>query len=93
MCLILSVLAMLVYLALFVSKSRRNLDSKSAKTTFLMFLGASLMWSVDGFAAAMNGESFLDLSREDLFLGLIVVCAGSAYYIVSQKLKTKGDIL
>ncbi len=92
MCLILSILATLAYLKLFISRSKRNLDSKSAKTTFLMFLGASLMWSVDGFAAVMNGESFLDLSKADFFLGLIVVCAGSAFYIVSQKLKSKGEI-
>ncbi len=89
MCLILSVLAMLTYLKIFISRSKRNLDSKSAKTTFLMFLGASLMWSVDGFAAVMNGESFLDLSKEDFFLGLVVVCCGSAFYIVSQKLKSR----
>jgi len=89
MCLILSVLAMLTYLKIFISRSKRNLDSKSAKTTFLMFLGASLMWSVDGFAAMMNGESFLDLSKEDFFLGLVVVCCGSAFYIVSQKLKSR----
>lgn len=89
MCLILSVLATLAYLKLFFFQSRRKLDSKSAKTTFLMFLGASLMWSVDGFAAVMNGESFLDLSKEDFILGLIVVCIGSAYYIASQKLKSK----
>ena len=87
--LILSVLAMLTYLKIFISRSKRNLDSKSAKTTFLMFLGASLMWSVDGFAAVMNGESFLDLSKEDFFLGLVVVCCGSAFYIVSQKLKSR----
>lgn len=93
MCLILSVLAALAYLKIFASRSKRKLDSKSAKTTFLMFFGASLMWSVDGFAAMMNGESFLDLSKEDFFLGLIVVCCGSAFYIVSQKLKSKGEIL
>ncbi len=93
MCLILSVLATLAYLKLFVSQSRRKMNSKSAKTTFLMFLGASLMWSVDGFAAVMNGERFLDLSSEDFFLGVIVVCAGSAFYVISKKLKTKGEPL
>ena len=47
----------------------------------LMYLGASLMWCVDGFAALAEGEPFVELTdaaamADDALLGLCVVALG-----------------
>ena len=40
------------------------------------------MWSVDGIANVAGGESFLDLSKEDALLGVIVALCGIALFAV-----------
>jgi hypothetical protein len=47
----------------------------------LMYLGAALMWCVDGFAGLAEGEGFIELHdaaamRDDALLGLAVVALG-----------------
>lgn len=87
MCLIMSIAAAIAFWRISVFQNRRGGNFRNARTACLMFLGASLMWSVDGISAFLGGESFLDLSGEDFLLGLIVVGAGSAYYKISQRKK------
>jgi hypothetical protein len=45
-------------------------------TLSLMYWGAALMWMVDGFFRLAEDEPFLDLTRDDALLGLLVVAAG-----------------
>lgn len=45
-------------------------------TLSLMYWGAALMWTVDGFFCIAEGEPFLDLSLNDALLGLLVVICG-----------------
>lgn len=47
----------------------------------LMYIGAALMWCVDGFACLAEGEAFIGLSdtaamADDALLGLCVVALG-----------------
>lgn len=53
----------------------------------LMYVGASLMWSVDGIASLVEGESFVELSdsaamADDALLGLCVLVLGLAAWAV-----------
>lgn len=48
----------------------------------LMYLGAALMWCVDGFASLAEGGSFIELSDasamvDDALLGVVVVVVGA----------------
>ncbi len=49
----------------------------------LVYWGAALMWTVDGFFAVAEGEWFLDLSANDALLGLVVVLCGLVVWLIS----------
>lgn len=78
MCLIITELAALISFAVWFFDSK----SKEHKTGMLvlMYLGASVMWSVDGFFALSKGEPFFDLSLNDALLGISVVVCGIVLY-------------
>ncbi len=76
MCLIMTIVAAVVFTVLFVASKKRGVASKSVFTTMLMFWAASLMWSVDGIASVLEGEGFFDISVEDTILGVIILAAG-----------------
>lgn len=42
----------------------------------LMYWGAGLMWTVDGFFRLAEGEPFFDLSANDALLGLVILLCG-----------------
>lgn len=48
----------------------------------LMYWGATLMWTVDGFFCVAEGEAFLDLSVSDALLGLVIVLSGLIAWVV-----------
>ena len=93
MCLLITVVAAIVFSALFIV-SKRNVGSENPNgfalrkftqplfTTMLAFWAAAIMWSVDGIANIAGGEPFLDLSKEDALLGVIVVLCGLALFAV-----------
>lgn len=76
MCLIMTILAAAVFTVLWAVSKRGGHENKSLWTTLLMFWAASLMWSVDGIASVLGGESFFDISVSDTILGVIVLVAG-----------------
>ena len=80
MCEIMTILAALVFTALYFMGKKRGRPSKSLFTAMLMFWGAALMWSVDCVANKMEGEPLFDLSKEDTLLGFIILAAGLAVY-------------
>ena len=76
MCEIMTIVAALVFTAIYFNGKRAGRPSSAAFTTMLMFWGAALMWSVDCVANKMEGEALFDISREDTVLGVIIVAAG-----------------
>ena len=60
----------------------------------LIYLGAALMWCVDGFACLAEGEPFVELSdtaamADDALLGLCVVVLGLAAWGVLRLVAIK----
>lgn len=93
MCLLITVAVAIVFSVLFfVSKRNEGAEkshgygirkfSQPLFTTTLAFWAAAIMWSVDGIANVAGGEPFLDLSKEDALLGVIVVLCGLALFAV-----------
>ena len=76
MCEIMTIVAALVFTALYFVGKRKGKPSNAVFTTMLMFWGAALMWSVDCVATKMEGEPLFDISREDTILGFIILGAG-----------------
>ena len=75
MCLIMTMIAAVVFTALWA-----KMRTQSLLTTTLMFWAAALMWSVDGVASVLDGEPFFDISKEDTVLGVIIVLCGLAIF-------------
>lgn len=84
MCEILTIIAAVVFAALAVWHRRAGKPFRALAGTAFMFLGAALMWSVDCVHSALEGEGLLDLSVDDLKLGLVVVAAGLVVYAVAR---------
>ncbi|WP_296013165.1 hypothetical protein [uncultured Treponema sp.] len=93
MCLIITVAVAIVFSVLFfVSKKTGGAEkshgygirkfSQPLFTTMLAFWAAAIMWSVDGIANVAGGEPFLDLSKEDALLGVIVALCGIVLFAV-----------
>ncbi|MDR1778424.1 MAG: hypothetical protein LBR14_01525 [Clostridiales Family XIII bacterium] len=60
----------------------------------LMYFGAAIMWTVDGFAALAEGEPFVELSdaavvKDDALLGLCVVVLGILIWGIYRTVKNK----
>lgn len=89
MCLIMTIAAAIVFGILFGFSKKGSANKKALFTTFLMFAAAALMWSVDGIASVMSGESFFDISIEDAFLGIIIVAAGTFVFFVLKFFEVK----
>ena len=84
MCLIMTIIAAVVFTALWAKMRKQSL-----LTTTLMFWGAALMWSVDGIASLLEGEPFFDISSEDTVLGFIIVACGLAIFAVLAALEKR----
>lgn len=80
MCLIMTIFAALVFTALYLVSKFKGQERKSFFTTLLMFFSAALMWSVDGIASVIGGESFFDISVSDTILGFIILALGLAVF-------------
>lgn len=80
MCLIITIFAAVVFTALWAVSKRSGHESKSLRTTLLMFWAAALMWSVDGIASVIGGEGFFDISVSDTILGVIILACGLAVF-------------
>lgn len=89
MCELMTIVAALVFTALWLSARRASRPSGALGTTALMFWGAALMWAVDCARSAIEGEGLLDLSREDAVLGAIILAAGVAVYAVLALLERR----
>ena len=81
MCLILTAVAAAISAILWFTVFR---DEKyNFQFLTLMYLGATLMWSVDGIFSVMEGEGFFNLSLDDTKLGVLVVTLGLALWAVT----------
>lgn len=96
MCLIMTSVTALVFTILWLVTKIRGQERKSLFTSLLMFWAAALMWSVDGIASVIGGESFFDISMEDTILGFIILALGLAIFAFlfireSKKVKEKNE--
>lgn len=89
MCELMTIVAALVFTALWLSARRASRPCGALGTAALMFWGAALMWAVDCARSALEGEGLLDLSREDAVLGAIILAAGVAVYAVLALLERR----
>ena len=87
MCLIMTICAAVIFTLIYIANKRIGSTKKSILNTMFMFWAAAIMWSVDGIASAIQGESFFDLSREDTILGFIIVACGLVVYLFMAKLE------
>jgi len=87
MCLIMTIIAAVVFTAIWAKKRTQSL-----LTTTLMFWAAALMWSVDGVASVLDGEPFFDISREDTVLGAIIILCGLAIFAVLAVFEKRREL-
>ena len=87
MCLIMTIIAAVVFTALWA-----KIRKQSLLTTTLMFWAAALMWSVDGVASVLDGEPFFDISREDTVLGAIIILCGLAVFAVLAVFERRREL-
>ena len=87
MCLIMTIIAAVVFTAIWAKKRTQSL-----LTTTLMFWAAALMWSVDGVASVLEGEPFFDISKEDTVLGAIIVLCGVAIFAVFAVFEKRREL-
>lgn len=89
MCLILTFIAAIITTALYFL--RPNFSRRfSLEYLTLMYWGASLMWSVDGFSRLMEGESFFELTMNDTLLGILIVFCGPAFTVARAMIHKKA---
>jgi len=93
MCLIMTILTAIVFTFFMFRAKKSGKPAKSLLTSTLMFWGAALMWSVDGIASVLEGESFFDISREDTVLGFIIVVCGLAVFAFLTAMEKRGHKL
>jgi hypothetical protein len=74
MCLLMTLAAAIAASLAWYCKGRNG--ATKLDTLALMYWGAALMWMVDGFFSLAEGEPFLELTRDDALLGLLVTAAG-----------------
>lgn len=77
-----ALIAAIVYLRDPIAARRQSLG-----VLVLTYLGAALMWCVDGFACLGAGEPFIELAdpvamADDALLGICVVALGLAAWLV-----------
>lgn len=87
MCLIMTIIAAVVFTAVWAKMRKESL-----LTTTLMFWAAALMWSVDGVASVLEGEPFFDISREDTVLGAIIILCGLAVFAVLAVFERRREL-
>lgn len=76
MCLIITFIAFLVSSLLYFKAPK--LHNKTFEILPIAYLGASLMWCVDGFFNLYNNDPFLDMEPQEMLLGFIIVFVGIA---------------
>ncbi|RNC62867.1 MAG: hypothetical protein AWM53_01890 [Candidatus Dichloromethanomonas elyunquensis] len=74
MCLMITLLAAVITTIVWYVNAPEN--KLKLGTLSLMYWGAALMWTIDGFFCVAEGEPFLDLSVSDALLGLLIVICG-----------------
>ncbi len=80
MCLLITLLAAVVSAVVWYVNAPDN--KLRLGTLSLMYWGASLMWTVDGFFCIAEGEPFLDLSLNDALLGMLIVICGLVVWLL-----------
>lgn len=88
MCLILTFIAAIITTIIYFL-SPKTAKKFSLEYLALMYLGASLMWSVDGFYRLIEGESFFELTLNDTLLGVVIIFCGLAFVGIRTKILKK----
>ena len=80
MCLVITAFAAVITTIIWYFKA--NFRELRLGILALMYWGAALMWTVDGFFCVAEGEPFLDLSGNDAALGLVIVLCGLVAWLL-----------
>ena len=96
MTLIITAIAALVTAVLFF-KNPAEAREWHIGTLALMYLGAALMWCVDGFAAVAQGGPFIELTdtaamMDDMLLGICVVVLGAIAWGIINVVQRKKAV-
>jgi hypothetical protein len=91
MCLIITAFAAVSATLVWYFNSRRS--SLKLGTLALMYWGATIMWTVDGFFCVKDDEPFLNLSANDALLGLVIVLCGLIAWVVMLLIKDPNFVL
>jgi hypothetical protein len=83
MCLLITLAAALAASLTWYRKGRD--EAMKLETLSLMYWGAALMWMVDGFFRLAEDEPFLELTLDDVLLGLLVVACGLLAWFVLRR--------
>lgn len=86
MCLITTIVTAIAFTIAAWLNKKDGKENKSVFMTMLMFWAAGLMWSMDGVASVIEGESFFDFSFEDTLLGAIIFVSGLLVFILHSLL-------
>ncbi|MEG1683818.1 MAG: hypothetical protein RR295_08300 [Oscillospiraceae bacterium] len=92
MCLMITAFAAVVATILWYFKPELKKEAKLGMLA-LMYWGAALMWTVDGFFCVAAGEGFLELSLNDALLGAVIVLCGLIAWVVSLLLSNPQRLL
>ena len=79
MCLMITTLAAVISTIVWYVNAPAN--KMKLEVLSLMYWGAALMWTVDGFFCVAEGEPFLDLGLNDALLGMLIVISGLAAWL------------
>ena len=90
MCLLITAFAAVITTVIwYFSKNRKEMK---LGWLALMFWGATIMWTVDGFFSVAGAEPFFDVSADDALLGLVIILCGFITWIINIIISDPKDV-
>lgn len=91
MCLVLTAFAAVISTVIWYIYAPNN--KFQLGTLSLMYWGATLMWTIDGFFCIAEGEPFLDLSANDALLGVVIILCGLVAWMLILLIKDPKNVI
>ncbi|MCH3972489.1 MAG: hypothetical protein LKE53_07005 [Oscillospiraceae bacterium] len=90
MCLVITAFAAVIATLVWYFKANRR--ELHLEVLALMYWGASLMWTVDGFYCVKEGQPFLEMTADNALLGLVIVLCGMIAWTVYLVVKDPKNV-